>query len=142
MRHRNVSRIIIALLALQGVLMITSSRQLFADTIGRAKGPDAVHVFKGGGGVRSTTPSPGPGVLNAATLKTLAGQVGSTPGTVYVKLTPQSPSITNRGALVFDSPKLVKADRAMPSGGRGKPRTAGRSALCGCGFGPQQERSI
>src|SRR5258705_13611678 len=106
MWHRNVSRTIIALLALQGVLMITSAQQLFADTFARGKGPDAIHVFRGGGGARTPTPNPGPGMLNAAALKILAGQVGSTPGTVYVKLTPQSPSVTNRGALVFDSPKL------------------------------------
>jgi len=104
MWHRNVSRITIVLLALQ----ITSAQQLFADTFARGKGPDAIHVFRGGGGIRPTTPNPGPGVLNPAALKILAGQVGSTPGTVFVKLTPQSPSVTNRGALVFDSPKLVE----------------------------------
>ena len=121
MWHPKVSRIIIALLTL---LMITSSQQLFADTFGRSK-PDAIHVFRGGGGVRPTAPSPAPGILNAAALKTLAGQVGSTPGTVYVKLTPQSPSVTNRGALVFDSPKLVEGGQNYAIWGAGEAPVGG-----------------
>jgi len=119
MWHRNVSRITIALLAFQGVLVITSAQQLLADTFARGKGPDAIHVFRGGGAVRATTPNPGPGMLNAATLKILAGQVGSTPGTVFVKLTPQSPSVSNRGALVFDSPKLVEGGQSYAMWGAG-----------------------
>ena len=119
MWHRNASRAIVALLALQGVLMITSSQHLFADTVGRSTARDAVHVFKGSGGVRPTTAGSGPGMLNAATLKILAGQVGSTPGTVYVKLTPQSPSVTNRGALVFDSAKLVEGGQSYATWGPG-----------------------
>jgi len=120
MWRRNVSRITIALLALQGVLVLTSSRQLFADTPARSRGTDAIHVFRGAGGARSTTSNPGPGMLNAATLTILAGQVGSTPGTSFVKLTPQSPSVTNRGALVFDSPKLVEGGQGYATWGAGE----------------------
>ena len=128
MRHRNVARIVIALLAVPGVLS--------ADTLVRGRSPDAIHVFRGGGGARSTAASPGPGMLNPATLKILAGQVGSTPGTLYVKLTPQSPSVTNRGALVFDSPKLVEGGQNYAIWGSQAPPAGGSKGSLWLGLRP------
>jgi hypothetical protein len=80
-----------------------------------------IHVFKGAGTDRSPRgrkPS-APTSLNVLDLKKLAGMVGSEPGTIFVKLTAQAPSVTNRGALVFVSPKLVEGGENYASWGAG-----------------------
>lgn len=102
--------VLIVMIALPVSLTLGSPGKLSAQG-GGGKTQGNIHVFKGGGGDRSTQgrkPPRAPRVLNQLDLKTLAGLVGSEPGTVYAKLTPQAPSVTNRGALVFVSAKIVE----------------------------------
>jgi hypothetical protein len=73
-------------------------------------GRGGLQVFKGGGGELSVAGrKSGPPPLTALDVKTLAGMVGSQPGTVFAKLTPHMPSIANKAALVFVDPKLVES---------------------------------
>ena len=98
---------IIAMITLPACVVLGSPSKLLAQ--GNAQGN--IHVFKSGGGDRSSMgrkPPPAPAVLTQLDLKKLAGMVGSEPGSVYAKLTPQNPSATNRGALVFLNPTLVE----------------------------------
>jgi len=109
MSHRNLFRaVVIALVTLLGCLIVSSPRMLLAQGGDRSKKQEGIQVFKGGGRDRSTMGRKGPTSLSAIDVKKLAGLVGSAPGSVYVKLSPQEPSATNRGVLVFVSPKLVE----------------------------------
>jgi hypothetical protein len=98
---------VIALLVLLGYLIISQPHNL-AQGGNQTRRQDGIHVFKGGGRNRLGRKPPGPTSLSALDLKKLAGLVGSAPGSVYVKLSPQEPSATNRAVLVFVSPKLVE----------------------------------
>ncbi len=107
MSHRNSLRLLVlSLMVLQSGLTVS---QLSADEVAASsRGTGSVHVFRGVGGVRQTTFKAGPTSLSAAALKNLAGTMGATPGTAFVKLSPQLPSVSSRGALVFDRPALVE----------------------------------
>jgi hypothetical protein len=107
-RHNSFRLTVIALVTFLGCLIISPPRKLLAQGGDRSNRQDGIHVFKGGGRDRSTVRKPGPTALGALDVKKLAGLVGSAPGTVFVKLTPQDPSAVNRGVLVFVSPKLVE----------------------------------
>jgi hypothetical protein len=99
----------IVILTLPAFLILCLPSRLSAQGGNRSNTQGSIHVFKGAGTDRSTRGrKPAPTSLNALDLKTLAGMVGSQPGTTFVKLTAQDPSVTNRGALVFVSPKLVE----------------------------------
>jgi hypothetical protein len=107
MSHRNALLVlVVGLMVLQSGLTLS---QLSADeAASSSRGMGSIHVFRGGGGVRQPTFKPGPTSLSAAAVKNLAEMAGATPGTAFVKLSPQLPSVTSRGALVFDRPKLVE----------------------------------
>jgi hypothetical protein len=107
--HNSFRSVFIALVTLLGCLIAASPSKVLAQGVDRGKRQDGIHVFKGGGRDRSVGRRPGgPTSLTALDLKKLAGMVGSAPGSVYVKLSPQEPSATNRGVLVFVNPKLVE----------------------------------
>src|SRR6266496_6168537 len=100
------SRSLLALIATLVCLATAVPSTLLAQGVGRKVG--AAHVFKGGGGDRSTLgrkPPPAPVSLSLDTIKNL---IGGEPGTTFVKLTAKDPSVVNRGALVFVSPTLVE----------------------------------
>jgi hypothetical protein len=106
MFHRTSSRVfVIALMAVIVSLIIMPSLQRANGGTGRS----GLQVFKGGGGELSAGRKSGPPPLTALDVKTLAGMVGSQPGTVFAKLTPHTPSIGNKAALVFVDPKLVES---------------------------------
>ena len=106
MFHRTSSRVfVIALMAVIVSLIILPPLQPANGGTGRS----GLQVFKGGGGELSAGRKSGPPPLTALDVKTLAGMVGSQPGTVFAKLTPHLPSIGNKAALVFVDPKLVES---------------------------------
>jgi hypothetical protein len=100
------SRSILALIAALVCLAAAVPSRFLAQGDGRKAG--AAHVFRGGGGDRSTLgrkPPPAPVSLSLDTIKNL---IGGEPGAIFVKLTPKDPSVVNRGALVFAGPTLVE----------------------------------
>lgn len=88
MWHRNAIRLscLFSLVVLQTGLTL-SPRPVFA-------GPEPLRVFRVGGGVQATMPVKRP-----------------IPGSVFVKLSPQAPSVSNKAVLVFDHPKLVETGK-------------------------------
>src|SRR5262245_17250930 len=87
-------------------------------------GQAGLHLFKGvGGDLSIATRKPGPPPLTAFDLKTLAGMVGSEPGSLFAKLTPREPSIGYKAALVFVDPKLVETGASYASWGSSQTRS-------------------
>ena len=107
MHHNTFRSVVIALVTLVGCLVAPPSKVLAQGT-DRSKRDEAIRVFKGGGRDRPSRKPAGPASLSALDVKKLAGMIGSAPGSIYVKLSPQEPSVTNRGVLVFVNPKLVE----------------------------------
>jgi hypothetical protein len=100
------SRSILALIAALVCLTAPMPSTLVAQ--GQRPKTGAVHVFKGGGGDRSTPgrkPPPAPVPLTAAAVNKL---IGGVPANLYVKLTPNHPSVVNRGGLNFFDSAVVE----------------------------------
>lgn len=104
----------VAFTATLASLTLVFSSSVFAQG---GRNPNAVPIFKSGGADRSAQTRRPPQALSALDLKKLAGQVGSEPGSVYVKLTVQEPSAANRGALVLVDPVLVEGGQNYASWG-------------------------
>ena len=104
-RRTSPRAFVIALMTLIASLLVMAPPHL-AQGGGGQRG---LQVFKGGGGDLSTAArKSAPPPLTALDVKTLAGIVGSEPGSAFAKLTPHEPSIGGRAALVFVDPKLVE----------------------------------
>ena len=100
---------VVALIAVIVCLVIGPTSMLLAQETDRKEPRSAsipnVPVFKGSGGPRDATipevPVTAPKALRLDVIREIAHQIGSEPGSTFVKLTPQQPYVANRGALYF-----------------------------------------